>query len=104
MYKKLNSTGKVDSENNHGGSSWTVCITSAWMFTRKRSAKNCIPAGRTKKGLLWSLGLKHLFVGRQGGWRWAEAVDQVPDRAIASLHPVVNIAQRLAVHGGVKVG
>src|SRR2546426_4104770 len=37
VYKKLNSTN-VDSENNHGGSSKDICITSDWMFTRRRSA------------------------------------------------------------------
>ena len=36
VYKKLNSTN-VDSENNHGGSSKDICITSDWMFTSGRS-------------------------------------------------------------------
>ena len=50
MLSRVRSTGvqkaelneKVDSENSHGGSSWRVCITSAWMFTRKRLASGQI--------------------------------------------------------------
>jgi hypothetical protein len=31
-------SGQADSENNLGGSSETICITSDWTFTRRRSA------------------------------------------------------------------
>ena len=37
VLQKLNSAG-ADSENNLGGSSETICITSDLMFTRRRSA------------------------------------------------------------------
>jgi len=37
-YKKLLSSARADSENNLGGSSQTICITSDWTFTRRRSA------------------------------------------------------------------
>src|SRR5271167_3728967 len=56
MLSRVRSTGvqraelneNVDSENNHGGSSWRVCITSASMFTKKRSATaSRMPAGRS---------------------------------------------------------
>jgi hypothetical protein len=30
-------SGQADSENNLGGSSETICITSDWTFTRRRS-------------------------------------------------------------------
>ena len=38
VLQKAELSGEADSENNHGGSSKTLCITSDWMFTRRRSA------------------------------------------------------------------
>ena len=38
MLQKAELSGEADSENNLGGSSETICITSDWMFTRRRSA------------------------------------------------------------------
>jgi hypothetical protein len=38
VYKKAELNGDVDSENNHGGSSTNICITSGSTFTRRRSA------------------------------------------------------------------
>jgi hypothetical protein len=38
MLQKAELSAEADSENNLGGSSETICITSDWMCTRRRSA------------------------------------------------------------------
>ncbi len=38
MLRKAELSLEADSENYLGGSSETICITSDWMFTRRRSA------------------------------------------------------------------
>jgi transposase len=38
VYKKLNSTGTLIQNTTMEAPQWTVCITSGWMFTRRRSA------------------------------------------------------------------
>ena len=38
MLRKAELSREADSENYLGGSSETICITSDWMFTRRRSA------------------------------------------------------------------
>jgi hypothetical protein len=38
VLQKAELSDKADSENYLGGSSETICITSDWMYTRRRSA------------------------------------------------------------------
>ncbi len=62
--RKAELNGNVDSDYNHGGSSTDICITSDWMFTRRRSvtASRMRAAKFTRKEKLeqhavnWTLG------------------------------------------------
>src|ERR1700674_4678456 len=76
VYKRLNSTGTLIQRTNTEAPQVTLCITSGWMFTRRRSATaSKMPAVRfTRKAKLgqragnWIAGSR-LF-HNHGRWPW----------------------------------